>query len=86
VAAIVHVQRNDLAGLGIHGAPAPWLVRLLRHAARQCIGCHGKALAQPSVRTGDGLDMPRIRQRCQALDEKAQEPLEGNTYGTTDTS
>src|SRR5262249_29540312 len=27
-----------------------------------------------------------IRQRCKALDEKAQEPLEGDPYCTTDTS
>ena len=86
VAAIAHVKRNDLAGLGIHGDPHPLFVGFLLDKAGQFIGFHFKSLDQHIVLTGDGLDMQMIRQRCKALDEKAQEPLEGNTYCTTDTS
>jgi hypothetical protein len=86
VAAIAHVKHNDLAGLGIHGNPHPLFVGFLLDKAGQFIGFHLQSLDQHIVLTGDGLDMQMIRQRCKALDEKAQEPLEGNTYGTTDTS
>jgi hypothetical protein len=86
VAAIAHVQGHDLAGLGIHGDPHPLLVRFLLHKAGQFIAFHCKSLDQYIVLTGNRLDRQMIRQSCKALDEKAQEPLEGDPHGATNTS
>ena len=84
VAAIAHVKGNDLAGLGIHGDPHPLLIGFLLHEAGQFIGFHLQALDQHIAGTGDGLDMQMIRQGLEALDQKTQEPLEGDAHRTTD--
>jgi len=52
----------------------------------QFIGFHLKPLDQHIVCTGDGVDMQMIRQGLEALDQKSQEPLECDTYCTTDAS
>jgi hypothetical protein len=52
----------------------------------QFIGFHFKALDQHIAGTGDGLDMQMIRQCLEALDQKTQEPLEGDPDCTTDAS
>jgi hypothetical protein len=83
-AATAHVKGNDLACLGIHGDPHPLLIGFLLHKAGHFIGFYLGPLPQHIGCTGDGLDMQMIRQRCKALDEKAQKPLEGDTYRTTD--
>jgi len=80
---IAHVKGNDLASLGIHGNPHPLLMGFPLHEARQFIGFHFKALDQHIAGTRDGLDMQMIRQSFKALDEKAQEPLEGDAHRTT---
>jgi len=85
MAAIAHVKGNDLACLGIHGDPHPLLMGFLLHKAGQFIGFDFKPLHQHIVRAGDELDMQMIRQGCKALDEKTQEPLEGDPYRATNT-
>jgi hypothetical protein len=59
-------------------------VGFLLHKARQFIGFHLQSLDQHIVGTGDGLDMQMIRQCLEALDQKTQEPLEGDSHCTTD--
>jgi len=54
--------------------------------AGQLIGFHLQPLYHHIVGTGDGVDMQMIRQGLKALDEKTQEPLECDTYGTTNAS
>jgi hypothetical protein len=83
VAAIAYVEGDDLACLGIHGDPHPLLMGFLLHKTGHFIGFDLKPLYQYIVCTGDGLDMQMIRQRCEALDKKAQEPLEGDTHRAT---
>ena len=75
---------NDLAGLGIHSNPRPLLVGFLLDKSGQCIGFYLQPLYQYIVGTRDGLDMEMIRQGLEALDEKAQEPFEGDTHRATD--
>ena len=53
------------------------------HKTGHFIGFDLKPLYQDIVGTGDGLDMQMLRQRCKALDKKAQEPLEGDTHRAT---
>jgi hypothetical protein len=84
VAAIAHVQGDDLAGLGIHSDPHPLLVGFLLHKAGEFIGFHLQPLYQHIAGTGDGLDMEMIRQGLEALDQKTQEPLEGDAHRPTD--
>ena len=83
VAAIAHVEGDDLAGLGIHGDPHPLLIGFRLHKTGQFIGFYLQPLPQSIVCTGDEGDMQMIRQRCKALDKKAQEPLEGDTHRAT---
>ena len=59
-------------------------MRFLLHKAGQCIGFHLQPLDQHIVCIGDGLDMQMIRQCLEALDQKTQELLEGDSHGTTD--
>jgi hypothetical protein len=86
VAAIAHVKGNNLAGLGIHGDPHPLFVGFLLHKAGQFIGFHLQSLDQHIAGTGDGLDMEMIRQGREALDQKPQEPLEGDPHRATNTT
>ena len=86
VAASAHVQGKARAGLGSHREPHPRLLGLLRPDAGQCLGFHCQALAQDIVLPGDRLAMQMRRQRGNARDEKAQEPLAGDPYGTTATA
>ena len=85
VAAIAHVEGNDLAALGIHGDPDPLLVGLLLHKARHFIRFHLKALDYHVTVPSDGVDMEMVRQRLNTLDQKAQEPLETDTHGAANT-
>ena len=48
------------------------------------IGFHLQPLYQHIAGTGAGLDMEMIRQGLEALDQKTQEPLEGDAHRTTD--
>jgi hypothetical protein len=65
--ASAHVQRHELVGGGVHGAPDPWLVGFRLHNAPQLIGLSfqssqhsiGWMLWQP--------DMLVIRTGCKAL-------------------
>jgi hypothetical protein len=71
VAAIAHVEGNDLAGLGIHGDSHPLLVGFLLHKAGQFIGLNLQSLDQHIVLVGDRLNMQMIGQGLKTLDEKA---------------
>ena len=71
VAAIAHVEGNDLAGLGSHGAPHPLLVGFLLHKAGQFIGLNLQALEQHIGLTGDRVNMQMIGPGLKTLDEKA---------------
>jgi len=68
VAAIIHVEGNNLACLGIHGDPHPLLIGFLLHKAGQFSGFHLQPLYQHITGTRDGLDMQMIRQGLEALD------------------
>jgi hypothetical protein len=48
------------------------------------VGCHLQALDHDVLRTTHGLDMQMIRKDLEALDQKAQEPLECDTHCATD--
>ena len=85
-AAITHVKGNHLASCGIHGDPNSLLVGLLLYKAGHFIRFHLKASNHDIAVTGDGLDVEMIRQCLNALDQKAQEPLEFNPHGATNAS
>jgi hypothetical protein len=78
------VKGNDLATLGIHGHPNPLLIRPCLHEAARFIRFHLKTSHHDVTVTGDGLDVEMIGQGLNALDQKAQEPLESDTHGTAD--
>ena len=59
-------------------------VRLLLHEAGYFVGFDLQTLDQHIAVTGDGLDMQMIRQGLEALDQKTQEPLEGDAHSATD--
>jgi hypothetical protein len=77
-AAVPHVKGNDLAAPGIHSDPDPLRIRFLLHEAAHFIGFHLQALNHDVAAAGDRLDVEMIRQCLNALDQKAQEPLELN--------
>jgi hypothetical protein len=79
------MKRHDLTRLGIHRDPNPQLGGLLLHNAVYGIRFHLKAAHRDVVLTGGGLDVEMIGQRLNTMDQKAREPLEPNTHGTTDT-
>jgi hypothetical protein len=70
-AAIPHMKGNDLTCLGVHRDPNPLLVALLLHEARHFVRFDLKALNHPVLVRGDGLNVQMIRQRLNAVDEKA---------------
>jgi len=79
------MKSNDLARGGVHGDPYPLLVSLFLDKAGHLISFHLKPLDHHILFAGDRLDVQMIRQDLKALDEKAQEPLEGDTHRTTNT-
>jgi hypothetical protein len=80
------VKGNHLAALGIHRDPDPRLIRFFLHEAAHFIGFHLKASNHDVAAIGDRLDVEMIRQCLNALDQKAQEPLELNLHGATNAS
>jgi hypothetical protein len=74
------VKGHHLTRLGVHGDPHPLRVRFLLHQAGHFVGFHLKALDDDVLGTTHGLDMQMIRQGCEALHQKAQEPLELDPY------
>jgi hypothetical protein len=84
VAAMVHVQRRDLACRSIYGDPPPLLVRFLLHTAGPCIGFHLTSLDPHIAGTADGLDEQMVRQYLEASTPQTQEPHACDPYGTTD--
>jgi hypothetical protein len=83
-AAIPHVKGHHLAGLGVHRDPDPLLVGFLVDEAAHFIRFHRKPLHHHITVIGNRLDMERIRQGLEALDQETQEPLEVDTHRTAD--
>ena len=78
-----HAKGDPLTTRGIHGNPEPLLGRFLLDKAGQFIRFHCQASQHDGAVTGEGLDMQMIRQCLNALNEKTQEPLEGDPYRAT---
>jgi hypothetical protein len=77
------MKGNHLTCLGVHGDPDPLLVRFLLDEAGHLIGFHLQTSDHDVAMAGDRLDVEMIRQGLEALDEKAQQPLEGDAYRAT---
>jgi hypothetical protein len=83
-AAITHVKRNNLAGLGVDGNPDPWLMSLLLHEAPHLIGFGFQPSKHHIGWTGRQLDVSVIGTGRKALDHEVQEPRETDAHSPTD--
>jgi hypothetical protein len=80
------VKGKHLAAHDSHGQSDPLFVGLLLHKAAHVTRFHLQTANHHVTMTGDGLDVEMIRQGLNALNQKAQEPLECDPHGATDTA
>jgi hypothetical protein len=76
------VEGDDLARLGIHRDPDPWLVGFLLYEAPPLIGFRFQAGHHDLAGLGWALDMEVIGAGRKAFHRKVQEPCETDAHGT----
>jgi hypothetical protein len=85
-APIPHRQGQHLAARGVHGAPDPRRVSLLRHNAGQVIRCHLPACQPDGAGPGAGLGREMIRPGLKAREEPPPSPCELAPHGAAEAS
>jgi hypothetical protein len=81
---VAHVKRHDLARLGVHGHPAPWLVRLLPDEAPHFIGLGFQPPHDHGCWLDWELDREVIGAGCDAFHSKVPEPREADAHSPAD--
>jgi hypothetical protein len=83
-ASATNVERNNLARVGIHRNPDPWLVRLLPDEAPHLIGLGFQSSDDHVYWTDGELGIEVVGTGCKAFGHKAQEPREADTHHPAD--